>query len=113
LPRVDRQPERFLRPDRERYRCPADPEPAPIALLAVTSSATKRAAKLAQKGKGKRVRFQGGTLFPMVVAITLILGLALIVYSRQTQPAADSSPPTVNDHWHAAYGFFLCDTWYE
>ena len=78
-----------------------------------SSASTKRAAKLAQKGKGKRVRFQGGTLFPMVVAITLILGLALIVYSRQTQPAADSSPPTINDHWHAAYGFFLCDTWYE
>lgn len=92
----------------------ADLDHAPIALLGVTNSAsTKKAAKLAQKGKGKRVRFQGGTLFPLVVAITLIVGLALIVYSRQTRPAADSSPPTVNDHWHAAYGFFLCDTWYE
>src|SRR5690606_37569544 len=114
LPPVVRQPESFLRRDHERCRTPAGAAPAPIALHAVTSSAsTKRAAKLAQKGKGKRVRFQGGTLFSMVVAITLILGLALIVYSRQTQPAADSSPPTINDHWHAAYGFFLCDTWYE
>ena len=25
-------------------------------------------------------------------------------------PAADDSPPTVDDHWHVAYGFFLCDT---
>lgn len=77
------------------------------------STSTKKAAKLAQKGKGKRVRFQGGTLFPLIVAITLIVGTAVIVYARQTQPAADSSPPTINDHWHAAYGFFLCGTWYQ
>jgi hypothetical protein len=76
-------------------------------------SSTKKAAKLAQKGKGRKVRFQGGTVFPAAVAITLILGFALIVYSRQTLPAADASPPTINDHWHAAYGFYLCDTWYK
>jgi hypothetical protein len=81
--------------------------------VASTSSSTKKAAKLAQKGKGQKIRFQGGTIFPIAVAATLILGLALIVYSRQTLPAADSSPPTINDHWHAAYGFYLCDTWYQ
>lgn len=81
--------------------------------MASTSSSTKKAAKLANKGKGKKVRFQGGTIFPLAVAATLILGLALIVYSRQTLPAADESPPTINDHWHAAYGFYLCDTWYQ
>jgi hypothetical protein len=81
--------------------------------VASTSSSTKKAAKLAQKGKGQKIRFQGGTIFPIAVAATLILGLALIVYSRQTLPAADSSPPTINDHWHAAYGFYLCDSWYQ
>ena len=81
--------------------------------MAKSSSSTKKAAKLAQKGKGQKIRFQGGTVFPVVVAATLILGLALIVYSRQTMPAADSSPPTINDHWHAAYGFYLCDSWYQ
>ncbi len=81
--------------------------------MANTSSSTKKAAKLAGKGKGQKVRFQGGTVFPLAVAATLILGLALIVYSRQTLPSADDSPPTINDHWHAAYGFYLCDTWYQ
>jgi hypothetical protein len=81
--------------------------------VASSSSSTKKAAKLAQKGKGRKVRFQGGTVFPAAVAITLILGFALIVWSRQTVPAADQSPPTIDDHWHAAYGFYLCDTWYE
>lgn len=89
--------------------CPADSLPA----VASTSSSTKKAAKLATKGKGKKVRFQGGTIFPLAVAATLILGLALIVYSRQTLPAADSSEPTINDHWHVAYGFYLCDGWVQ
>lgn len=80
--------------------------------MATPSSSTKRAAKLAKQGAGKKVRFQGGTVFPVAVAITLILGLALIVYARQSQPAADATPPQINDHWHMAYGFYLCDSWY-
>jgi hypothetical protein len=75
----------------------------------VSSSSTRRAAKLAQKGKGKKVRFQGGTLFPLVVAVVVVIGMGLIVYSRSSVPEADASPPTIDDHWHAAYGFKLCD----
>ncbi len=75
----------------------------------VSSSSTRKAARLAQKGKGKRVRFQGGTLFPLIVAAILVIGLGTIVYARQSQPEADASPPTINDHWHIAYGFQLCD----
>jgi hypothetical protein len=74
----------------------------------VSSSSTRKAARLAQKGKGKRVRFQGGTLFPMVIVGILVLGFATIVYARQSQPEADASPPTIDNHWHIAYGFQLC-----
>ena len=81
--------------------------------MAPSSSSTKKAARLAQKGKGKKVRFQGGTLFPLIVAIVMVLGLGTIVYARQTVPADDSTPPGVDDHWHAAYGFYLCDTWQQ
>lgn len=93
------------------------PEPRypPVALLAVapSSSSTKKAAKLAKSGQGKKVRFQGGTVFPLVVAIVVVLGLALVVYARQSRPAADASAPTVTDHWHHAYGFYLCDSWFK
>ncbi|MGI9029707.1 MAG: hypothetical protein ACR2HP_06945 [Ilumatobacteraceae bacterium] len=75
----------------------------------VSSSSTRRAARLAQKGKGKRIRFQGGTFFPLIIMAILVLGLGTIVYARQSQPAVDSTPPTSEDHWHAAYGFSLCD----
>ncbi len=76
----------------------------------VSSSSTKRAARLAQKGKGKRVRFQGGTLFPLVILAIVVIGLGTVVYARASVPPADASPPTIEDHWHMAYGFDLCDT---
>jgi hypothetical protein len=44
-----------------------------------SSSSAKKVAKLAQRGKGKKVRFQGGTLFPAVVLAVVILGLLTIV----------------------------------
>lgn len=81
--------------------------------MAPSSSSTKKAAKLAKSGQGKKVRFQGGTLFPMVVAIVVVLGLGLVVYARQSRPSADASAPLVTDHWHHAYGFYLCDTWFQ
>ena len=79
----------------------------------MANSSTKKAAKLAQRGSGRTVRFKGGTVFPLAVALTLILGLDLIVYARQSVPAADASPPTIDDHWHAAYGFNICGEWYQ
>jgi hypothetical protein len=83
-------------------------------IVATSSSSTKKAAKLAQSGSGKKVRFQGGTLFPVVVTIVIVLGISLVVYARQSQPSVDASgPPLVSDHWHHAYGFYLCDTWFQ
>ena len=81
--------------------------------MAPSSSSTKKAARLAQKGKGQKIRFQGGTLFPMVVAIVVVLGLGLIVYARQSRPAADASDPQIGDHWHMAYGFDICGEWIQ
>ena len=79
-----------------------------------SSSSTNKAAKLAKSGSGKKVRFQGGTLFPVVVAVVIALGLSLVAYARQSQPSVDASgAPQVSDHWHHAYGFYLCDTWFK
>ena len=57
------------------------------------------------------MRFQGGTLFPAVVLGVVIIGLLSIVYARQSRPDPGSFPPQVGDHWHAAYGIYVCDGW--
>ena len=49
----------------------------------------------------------------MVVALVLVLGLALVVYARQSRPSADASSPQVGEHWHVAYGFYICDQWVQ
>ena len=79
--------------------------------MATSSSSAKKVAKLAQRGKGKKVRFQGGTVFPVAVLVVVVLGLLTIVYARQSRPDPGSQPPQVGDHWHAAYGMYVCDGW--
>lgn len=79
------------------------------------SSSAKKVAKLASRGKGKKVRFQGGSVFPIAVALVVVLGLLAIVYGRQSRPSTGSGVPRVNDgvntdaHWHAAFGIYICD----
>ncbi len=73
-----------------------------------SGSSAKKVARLAQKGKGKKVRFQGGTLFPSVMTIVVLIGLVLVGYARQSAPSKNT-PPTINDHWHISYGFYHCD----
>ncbi|MEP4591498.1 MAG: hypothetical protein ABJ381_06830, partial [Ilumatobacter sp.] len=43
----------------------------------------------------------------------IVLGFGLIAYARQSRPAADASAPTINDHWHHVYGFYICGEWVQ
>ena len=70
-------------------------------------NSAKRVARLAQKGKTKKVRFQGGTVFPAVLLVVCVLGLGLIFYARGETDSTEVSP-TVNDHWHMSYGIDIC-----
>src|SRR5690242_19744129 len=72
------------------------------------ASSAKRVARLAERGKGKKIRFQGGTLFPVIIAAIVLLGTLLVVYSRNTS-RSDALGPKLGDHWHMAYGIYVCD----
>ncbi|MFZ4719782.1 MAG: hypothetical protein ACOYMR_10175 [Ilumatobacteraceae bacterium] len=76
-----------------------------------SSSSAKKVAKLASRGKGKKVRFQSGTTFPVVVAIASVLMIVLVAYSRATVPGIETGPPQPTDNWSMAYGIRICDTW--
>ena len=75
------------------------------------SSSAKKVAKLASRGKVKKVRFQSGTTFPAIVAVTLVLMIALVAYSRATVPGVETGPPQPTDAWSLAYGIRICDEW--
>jgi len=75
--------------------------------VARTPSA-KKIARLAEKGKGKKVRFQGGSVFPTIVLSVLILGAVLIAYARQSGTVVDASV-TAEQKFATAFAFFNCD----
>jgi len=72
------------------------------------ASSSKKVARLAERGKGRKARFQGGTVFPLIIAVVVILGLVLVTYARSTSQA-DAAGPKIGDHWHLGYGIYICD----
>lgn len=75
-----------------------------------TTTSAKKVARLAQRGKGKKVRFQGGSVFPLVVAAVVAFGLLLVFYARATVPGLDAEA-AADLQVDVAYGVYLCDEW--
>ena len=74
------------------------------------ASSTKKVARVARTGGGRTARGRGSLLWPSVLTLVVVLGTVLIFYSRsQNQTAFDTIPPQRGDHWHEAYGFYICD----
>ena len=59
------------------------------------------------------MRSQQGLIFPVALVAVLTLGVALLIYGRATNHE-DLGTPRLNsatapgDHWHAAYGIYIC-----
>lgn len=67
---------------------------------------------MAEKGRGKRIRFQGGTVFPVIMVVVVALGLGLIGYARAT--AGDQAQGArANANWHIAFGIYNCSAYID
>ncbi len=75
-----------------------------------TSSSAKKVAKLASRGKGKKVRFSSGTTFPAVLTIVGLVMIGLIAYAKVSIPSEDQGQPEAGTAWVAAYSLRVCDT---
>ena len=75
-----------------------------------SSSSARKVAKLASRGRGKKVRFSGGTTFPTALTVVILLMVALIVYAKVSIPSAEKGHPEVGETWVAAYSLRVCDT---
>jgi hypothetical protein len=74
------------------------------------ASSTKKVARVARTGGGRTARGRGSLLWPSMLTLAVIVGTVLIFYSRaENQTSIDNIPPQPGDHWHTAYGFFICD----
>lgn len=75
------------------------------------ASSKKKVARAAKAGGGRaRAAGERNLLFPAALAVVAILGILLVVYARENRSAEALEPPLAfDDHWHAAYGFFVCD----
>jgi len=74
------------------------------------ASSSKKVSRVARTGGGRTTRRGTGSwLFPAAMGIVVVLGVLGVWFSRDSahhKAAADQ--PTVNDHWHAAYGWDIC-----
>ena len=74
-----------------------------------TSKSAKRVARVAKQSAKTKVRTQRGLLFPISMVAVILLGALLVVYARQGTNVAAAVPPRLNDdHWHVAYGVYVC-----
>lgn len=80
------------------------------------ASSSKKVARAASTGGGRTARGARPLGWYAAIALVVLLGVAGIVSSRaeyrsELAAGADGSGPVANvDHWHAAYGIYLCDS---
>jgi hypothetical protein len=80
------------------------------------ASSAKKVARAARAGGTKRSNRPRLT-FPLAIVVILVLGSATVVYARtshDTLANAEAKPSyKAEDHWHSAYGFYVCDKFLE
>jgi hypothetical protein len=75
------------------------------------ASTSKKVARAARAGGSPSAR-RRNWLFPASLLVIVILGVA-VVYVAKTPSTASAGGPAVGDHWHNAYGVYVCDKWLD
>jgi len=75
------------------------------------ASSNKKVARAAKAGGGRaRAAGERNVVFPAALALVVVLGTLLVVYARDQRVATALERPLIGDHWHAAVGFYVCDS---
>jgi hypothetical protein len=76
------------------------------------ASSAKKVARAARAGGSKKNKRKPAS-FPLVIGLVVILGVGLVAYAKNSSNVGDGGgvPPqsSKKDHWHAAYGLYICD----
>jgi hypothetical protein len=73
------------------------------------ASSAKKVARAARAGGSTKQR-KRNLAFPLGIVAIIIVGALVIFVARGTNDTASAATPTTNDHWHAAFGIYVCDT---
>lgn len=74
------------------------------------ASSSKKVARAAKAGGSLRERPKLG--YPLALFVIVVLGAALVTFARADRLdalASKEAPVKNQDHWHAAYGIYVCD----
>lgn len=77
------------------------------------ASSAKKVARAARAGGNRGAGQRRALGFPALVAAIVVLGVSLVLFSRESReanaaPIPQSSDQINYDHWHAAYGIYDC-----
>lgn len=76
------------------------------------ASSNKKVARAASTGGGRTSRGRRPVGYYSFIFVVVVLGSLLIVTSRNDMGnQASAEPPTTKDHWHQAYGIYICDAY--
>jgi hypothetical protein len=73
------------------------------------SSSAKKVARAARAGGATSQGKKRNLLFPISIAAVVIVGVLVVGFARGTNSKASAESPAVTDHFHAAYGIYVCD----
>ncbi len=73
------------------------------------ASSAKKVARAARTGGKVSSGTRRNIGFPAAIVVLVVLGVGLVVFARGTNPG--DGDPQLGDHWHAAYGVYICDRW--
>lgn len=74
------------------------------------ASSSKKVARAARAGGRTSGNKQRNLLFPGVIGLIVLLGSGLIAFAANDRRSeADVAPVVREDHWHAAFGVYVCD----
>jgi hypothetical protein len=75
------------------------------------ASSSKKVARAARAGGRSSGARQRNLLFPGVVGAIVLVGSGLVAYAANDRKNDTDIAPVIGDHWHAAYGIYVCGEW--
>jgi hypothetical protein len=75
------------------------------------ASSAKKVARAARAGGRSSAGRQRNLLFPGVIGGIVLLGSALVWFAADERKGDTDVPPVIGDHWHAAFGIYVCGEW--